>query len=72
MKEIRKLQTIIEQKEQLRIQKDRSQSNSVRFDGIPETENETWDETDTNLRKFLYDELDITETLNEHTASHMK
>ena len=56
----------------MRIQKDRSQSNSVRFDGIPETENETWDETDTNLRKFLYDELDITETLNEHTASHMK
>ena len=49
-----------EMKEQLRIQEDRSQSN---IDGIPETENETWDETETNLRKFLYDELNITEEL---------
>ena len=39
-------------KEQLRIQEDRSRRNNVRFDGIPETENETWEETETKLRKF--------------------
>ena len=49
-----------EMKEKLRIQEDWSQSN---IDGIPETENETWDETETNLRKFLYHELDIIEEL---------
>ena len=51
----------VELKEQLRIQEDRSQRNTVRFDGIPETENETWEETETKLRKFL--KLDITEEL---------
>ena len=65
MKEIKKIVDInrAELKEQLRIQEDRSRRNNVRFDGIPETENETWEETETKLRKFLYDELDITEEL---------
>ena len=58
MKEIKKTvdNNKTELKEQLRIQEDG-------FDGIPETENETWEETETKLRKFLYDELDITEEL---------
>ena len=65
MKEIKKCvdNNKVELKEQLRIQEDRSRRNNVRFDGIPETENETWEETETKLRKFLYDELDITEEL---------
>ena len=46
----------------MRIQEDRSRRNNFRFDGIPETENE-WEETETKLRNFLYDELDITEEL---------
>ena len=65
MKEIKKIVDInrAELKEQLRIQEDRSRRDNVRFDGIPETENETWEEIETKLRKFLYDELDITEEL---------
>ena len=65
MKEIKKIvdNNRAELKEQLRIQEDCSRRNNVRFDGIPETENETWEETETKLRKFLYDELDITEEL---------
>ena len=65
MKEIKKCvdNNKVELKEQLRIQEDRSRRNNVRFDGIPETENETWEETETKLRKFLYDELGITEEL---------
>ena len=65
MKEIKKIvdNNRAEMKEQLRIQEGRSRRNNVRFDGIPETENETWEETETKLRKFLYDELDITEEL---------
>ena len=64
MKEIKKIvdNNRAEMKEQLRIQEDRSRRNNFRFDGIPETENE-WEETETKLRKFLYDELDITEEL---------
>ena len=64
MKEIKKIvnNNRAELKEQLRIQEDRSRRN-VRFDGIPETENETWEATEAKLRKFLYDELDITEDL---------
>ena len=65
MKEIKKIvdNNRAEPKEQLRIQEDCSRRNNVRFDRIPETENETWEETETKLRKFLYDELDITEEL---------
>ena len=65
MKEIKKCvdNNKVELKEQLGIQEDRSRRNNVRFDGIPETENETWEETETKLRKFFYDELDITEEL---------
>ena len=65
MKEIKKIvdNNRAELKEQLRIQEDCSQGNNIRFDGIPETENKTWEETETKLRKFLYDELDITEEL---------
>ena len=65
MKEIKKCvdNNIVKLKEQLRIQEDRSRRNNVRFDGIPETENEIWEETETKLRKLLYDELDITEEL---------
>ena len=65
MKEIKKIvdNNRAELKGQLRIQEDCSQGNNIRFDGIPETENKTWEETETKLRKFLYDELDITEEL---------
>ena len=65
MKEINKIvnNKRAELKEQLRIQEDRSRRNNFRFDGIPETENETWEETEPKSRKFLYDELDITEEL---------
>ena len=65
MKEIKKCvdKNKVELTEQLRIQEDRSRRNSVRFDGIPETENETWEEIETKLGKFLFDELDITEEL---------
>ena len=35
---------------------------------MPETENETWEETETKLRKFLYDELDITEKFSIERA----
>ena len=65
MKEIKNIldNNRAELKEQLRIQEDRSRRNNVRFDGIPETKNDTWGETETKLRKFLYDELDITEEL---------
>ena len=65
MKEIKKIvdNNRAEPKKQLRIQEDCSRRNNVRFDRIPETENETWEETETKLRKFLYDELDITEEL---------
>ena len=65
MKEIKKCvdNNKVELKEQLGIHEDRSRRNNVRFDGIPETENETWEETETKFRKFLYDELDITEEL---------
>ena len=65
MKEIKKCvdNNKVELKEQLRIQEDRSRRNNVRFDGISETENETWEETETKLRKFLCDELDITEEI---------
>ena len=65
MKEIKKIvdNNRAELKEQLRTQEDCSRRNNVRFDRIPETENETWEETETKLRKFLYDELDITEEL---------
>ena len=61
MKEIKKIvgNNGAELKEQLRIQ-DRLRRNNVRFDEIPETENKTWEETKAKLRKFLYDELDIT------------
>ena len=54
MKEIKKIlsNNRAELKEQLRIQEDRSRRNNVRFDGIPETENKTWEETETKLRKF--------------------
>ena len=55
----------------MRIQEDRSRRNDVRFDGIPETENEKWEETKTKLRKFLYDELDITEELYIERAHHV-
>ena len=73
MKEIKKIvdNNKAELKEQLRIQEDRSRRNNVRFDGIPETENETWEETETKLRKFLYDELDITEELYIERAHHV-
>ena len=47
----------------MKIQEDCLQRNNVRFDGIPKTENETWDEIEKNLRKSLYDELDINEEL---------
>ena len=60
MIEIKKIAKL---KKQLRIQEDRLPRNNVRFDGITETENETWEETETKLRKFLYDELDITREL---------
>ena len=60
MIEIKKIAKL---KKQLRIQEDRLRRNNVRFDGITETENETWEETETKLRKFLYDELDITREL---------
>ena len=65
MKEIKNIldNNTAELKEQLRIQEDRSGRNNVRFDGIPETKNDTWEETETKLRKFLYDELGITEEL---------
>ena len=65
MKQIKKIadNKRAELKEQLRIQEDLSRRNDVRFDGIPETENETWEETETKLRKFLYHELYITEEL---------
>ena len=65
MKEIKKIvdNNRAELKEQSRIQEDRSRRNNIRFDGIPETENETWEETEAKLRKFLCDELDITEEL---------
>ena len=64
MKEIKKIvdNNRAEMKEQLRIQEDGSWRNNFRFDGIPATENE-WEETETKLRNFLYDELDITEEL---------
>ena len=70
MKEIKKIvdNNKAELKEQLRIQEDRSRRNNVRFDGIPETENEKWEEIKTKLRKFLYDELDITEELHIEQA----
>ena len=60
MIEIKKIAKL---KKQLRIQEDRLRRNNVRFDGITETENETWEETETKLRKLLYDELDITREL---------
>ena len=65
MKEIKKIvdNNRAELKEQLRILEDCSRRNNVRFDGIPETENKTWEETETKSRKFLYDELDIAEEL---------
>ena len=55
-------------KEQLRIQEDRSRRNNARFDGIPETENEIWEETETKLRNFWYDGLDITKELYTERA----
>ena len=74
MKEIKKIidNNKAELKEQLRIQEDCSQRNNIRFDGIPETENETWEETETKLRKFFYNELTLLKnfTLNEYTMSH--
>ena len=73
MKEIKKIadNNRAELKGQLRIQEDCSQGNNIRFDGIPETENKTWEETETKLRKFLYDELDITEELYIEWAHHV-
>ena len=49
VKEIKKIvdNNRAELKAQLRIQQDRSRRNNVRFNGIPETENETWEETET-------------------------
>ena len=72
IKEIKKIvdNNRAEIKEQLRIQEDRSRRNNFRFDGIPETENE-WEGTETKLRKFLYDELDITEELYIERAHHV-
>ena len=62
MKEIKKIvdNNRAETKEQLRIQEGRSRRKNVRFDGIPETENEKWEETEKKSRKILYSELDIT------------
>ena len=62
MKEIKKIvdNNRAEMKEQLRIQEGRSRRKNVRFDGIPETENEKWEETEKKSRKILYSELDIT------------
>ena len=65
MKEIKKIvdNNRAELKEQLRIQEDCSRRNNIRFDRITETENETWEETKAKLKKYFYDELDITEKL---------
>ena len=73
MKEIKKVvdNNKADLKEQLRIQEDRSRRNNIRFDVIPETENETWEETEKKLREFLYDELDITEELYIEQAHHI-
>ena len=54
----------VESKEQLRIQEDRSRRNNMRVDGIEEDENETWENTENELRSFLYDELEITDELH--------
>jgi len=40
-------------------QEDRSRRNNLRFEGIAESPNETWDECAANLYKFLYDKLQI-------------
>ena len=57
-KEMKKIKKIVdnnraELKEQLRILEDRSRRINVTLDGIPGTENEIWEETDTKLRKFF-------------------
>ena len=52
-----------ELKEPLRNQEDRSRRNNIRVDGIEEDQNETWENTENNLRSFLYDELEITDEL---------
>ena len=52
-----------ELKEKLRIQEDRLRRNNIRVDGIEEDENETWRNTDNQLRSLLYDALEITDEL---------
>lgn len=65
---LKKIKTLVnddntELKEHFRIQEDHSQKNSVRVNGIHEDENESLEETETKLEKFLWDELEITKDL---------
>ena len=47
------------QEEQMEYLDNQSRRNNVRVDGIPEEDNETWQETEANVKQVLKDELNL-------------
>ena len=48
------------QEEQMEYLENQSRRNNVRVDGIPEEDNETWEETEAKVKQVLKDELNLT------------
>ena len=47
------------QEEQMEYLENQSRRNNVRVDGIPEEDNETWEETEAKVKQVLKDELNL-------------
>ena len=50
---------------------DRSRRNNLRFDGLTEDTNETWDDCERKIQKILYDKLEITEDVETERCHRM-
>ena len=58
-------------KNKLRILEDRNRRNNLRVDGIKESENETWDECEEKVKKFLKDAMNIQKEIDIERAHRM-
>ena len=59
-------------KEKLRIMEDRSRRNNIRVEGIPESENESWEETEKKLKEIIKTDLQIETEIEIERAHRVK